>query len=103
MEDFDHLLCEKHLNNETLELISAGKFKEMTHFSQKFHVKSFLVVFSSILPSNFSFRCFFIKNGQFKLKNLVRYFSKFEFLNKNLTYSENWKNGVGNFSRKFES
>ena len=28
MEDFDHLLCEKHLNNETLELISAGKFKE---------------------------------------------------------------------------
>ena len=32
MEDFDHLLCEKHLNNETLELISAGKFKENGSF-----------------------------------------------------------------------
>ena len=35
MEDFDHLLCEKHLNNETLELISAGKFKENGPFFLK--------------------------------------------------------------------
>ena len=35
MEDFDHLLCEKHLNNETLELISAGKFKENGSFQSK--------------------------------------------------------------------
>lgn len=70
MEDFDHLLCEKHLNNETLELISAGKFKENDSFFSKISCKIIYWYFSqfwlkiSVL--------FFGKNGHFKLQNSVR-------------------------------
>ena len=45
MEDFDHLLCEKHLNNETLELISAGKFKENGSFQSN-------ILFDNFAPTS---------------------------------------------------
>ena len=52
MEDFDHLLCEKHLNNETLELISAGKFKEIDSFFSKISCN----IFSGNFFLNFAFK-----------------------------------------------
>ena len=64
MEDFDHLLCEKHLNNETLELISAGKFKENDSFQSK-NDEKFDGKFDGgiFFTSKFSFLCILLKNG----------------------------------------